>query len=266
MRVDQVGDAPEVRPELHRPGSVADNLLVNARQSAQRERASNSRQRSREMTPAPEPRDTSSLATPIPPTADAVLIMDAAVVAETLRRMARAIIEHHPEWSSEPATDGSASAGLAGLVLVGIQSRGVEVARRLAVELGALLGNAGDDNAAPTVGSVDVSMHRDDLRRLRRPPAMQVTDLPLDLDDMEVILTDDVFFTGRTVRAALDALGDFGRPRRVQLAALVERAGHRELPIRPDYVGESLDSAYGDRIRVRFQSIDGEPDAVWLLR
>ena len=190
--------------------------------------------------------------------------MDAAVVAETLRRMARAIIEHHPEWSSASTSDDPTPSDWAGLILVGIQSRGVEVARRLAAELGTLMGRAEDE--LPAVGSVDVSMHRDDLRRLRRPPAMQVTDLPLDLDDMEVILTDDVFFTGRTVRAALDALGDFGRPRRVQLAALVERTGHRELPIRPDYVGESLDSAYADRIRVRFQSIDGEPDAVWLLR
>ena len=185
--------------------------------------------------------------------------MDSAVVAETLRRMASSVIQYHPEWAhaDPPGADWER------LVFVGIQSRGVEVARRLAAKIAEL---TGDGDASPTLGSVDVSMHRDDLRRRQRPPAVLVTDLPLDLDDREVILVDDVFFTGRTVRAALDALGDFGRPRRVQLAALVERAGHRELPIRPDYVGESLNSAREDRIRVRFQSIDSEPDAVWLMR
>ncbi len=199
---------------------------------------------------------------PNPPSADAVLIMDAAVITATVRRMAEAIVQYHPDWLHQQHDDGAPNSWKR-LALVGIQSRGVEIARRLAIELAALVGA---DAAPPAIGSVDISMHRDDLQRRLRPPAVQITDLPLDLDDRDVILTDDVFFTGRTIRAALDALRDFGRPRRVQLAVLIERTGHRELPIRPDFTGESLDSAREDRIRVRFQSIDAEPDAVWLRR
>ena len=108
-------------------------------------------------------------------------------------------------------------------------------------------------------------MHRDDLRRRARLTSIQPTQLPTDLDKRTVVLVDDVFFTGRTIRAAIDALGEYGRPGTIQLAALVDR-GHRELPIRPDYTGKDLPTSLKERVRVRFEPLDGEPDAVWLIR
>ena len=175
-----------------------------------------------------------------------VSIMDANEIDRTLRRMAREIVEHNGKQ------------GMANLALVGIYTRGVQVARRLAdlIEDG--------EGVRPAFGVLDVSMHRDDLRRRARLTSIQPTRLPIDLDTRIVILVDDVFFSGRTVRAALDALGEFGRPGTIQLAALVDR-GHRELPIRPDYTGKEVATALRDRVRVRFESLDGEPDAVWLV-
>jgi pyrimidine operon attenuation protein/uracil phosphoribosyltransferase len=104
-------------------------------------------------------------------------------------------------------------------------------------------------------------MHRDDLSTRGRMTALQVTDLPVDLDGRPLVLVDDVFFTGRTTRAALDALASFGRPSQIQLAVLVDR-GHRELPIRADYVGKNLPTAREEKIRVRFENLDGVPDSV----
>ena len=181
------------------------------------------------------------------PATGLVSIMDAAEIVRTLRRMAHLIIERN------------GSQGVATLALVGIYTRGVEVARRLAD----LIENSA--GARPAFGTLDVSMHRDDLRRRARLTSIQPTHLPIDLDTRTVVLVDDVFFTGRTVRAALDALGEYGRPGTIQLAALIDR-GHRELPIRPDYTGKEVPTSLEDRVRVRFESLDGEPDAVWLVK
>ncbi len=179
------------------------------------------------------------------PVAGMVCIMDAAEIARTLRRMAHQITERN------------GARGAAGLALVGIYTRGVEVARRLADLI------EGIEHVRPAFGALDVSMHRDDLRRRARLTSIQPTQLPIDLDIRTVVLVDDVFSTGRTIRAAMDALGEYGRPGTIQLAALVDR-GHRELPIRPDYTGKEVSTSLEDRIRVRFEKLDGEPDAVWL--
>jgi pyrimidine operon attenuation protein/uracil phosphoribosyltransferase len=143
-----------------------------------------------------------------------------------------------------------------GIVLLGIPTRGVYLARRLSARIGEFEGTP-----AP-VGSLDVTMHRDDLR-LRPARALQRTEVPPSgVDGKTVVLVDDVLFSGRTVRAALDALNDLGRPRSVQLAVLVDR-GHRELPIRADYVGKNLPTAHREAVRVLLAEIDGE-DSVLL--
>jgi pyrimidine operon attenuation protein / uracil phosphoribosyltransferase len=146
--------------------------------------------------------------------------------------------------------------GGTGIVLLGIPTRGVYLARRLATRIGEFEG------APAPVGSLDVTLHRDDLR-LRPARALQRTQVPPDgVDGKTVVLVDDVLFSGRTIRAALDALNDLGRPRAVQLAVLVDR-GHRELPIRADYVGKNLPTAHREKVRVQLAEIDGE-DSVLL--
>jgi pyrimidine operon attenuation protein/uracil phosphoribosyltransferase len=132
--------------------------------------------------------------------------------------------------------------GLDGVVLIGLQRGGVWIARQLAEAVAKI-----DPTAVP-VGAVDVSMYRDDVG-LRPLSPGSVTDIPVNLDDAVVVLVDDVLFTGRTVRAALDAINEYGRPRMVQLAVLVDR-GHRELPIRPDFVGKNLPSSREEDVRV----------------
>src|ERR1700760_2162389 len=140
--------------------------------------------------------------------------------------------------------------GGAGIVLLGIPTRGVYLARRLAARIGEFEGQPA------LVGSLDVTLHRDDLR-LRPARALQRTQVPPGgVDGRTVVLVDDVLFSGRTIRAALDALNDLGRPRAVQLAVLVDR-GHRELPIRADYVGKNLPTAYREKVRVQLAEIDG---------
>ena len=180
-------------------------------------------------------------------TATQVQIMDAGEMGRTLRRMAYEIVERN------------GSSGLERLALVGIYTRGVEVAQRL----GSLIEQA--EGVRPAFGVLDISMHRDDLRRRARLTSIQPTRLPVDLDARTVILADDVFFTGRTIRAALDALGEYGRPPRIQLAALVDR-GQRELPIQPDYTGRYLPTSSRERVLVRFSPEDPEGDGVWLSK
>ncbi len=141
------------------------------------------------------------------------------------------------------------------VVLVGIQRGGVHLAKRLSLLLGERW------KRTVPVGSLDVSMHRDDLSR-RLPPNVYPTVIPFDIDGRTVILVDDVLFKGRTVRAAMDALNDFGRPQRIQLAVLIDR-GHRELPIKADYVGKQLTTTPSDRVNVRLEE-DGEPEGVIL--
>lgn len=167
-------------------------------------------------------------------------VLDGAEISRALTRISHEIIE--------------ANKGVNDLVLVGIPTRGTVLARRIAEIISRIEG----ENVP--VGSLDVTMYRDDLAhqptRTPRPTEMPVAGV----DDAVVVLVDDVLFSGRTVRAALDALGDHGRPRAVRLAALIDR-GHRELPIRADYIGKNLPSAKQERISVRLRETDGE-DAV----
>ena len=136
------------------------------------------------------------------------------------------------------------------LALIGICTRGSPLAERLAASIAAIEG------VAPRVGQLDITMHRDDLAI--RAPMREIlpSRIEFSLDRLEVILVDDVIFTGRSVRAALNALGSYGRPDRVQLAVLVDR-GHRELPIRPDYVGKNLPTHRRDHVRVKIAEVDG---------
>jgi len=174
-----------------------------------------------------------------------VPIMDAEAIGRALRRIAREIIERNPQ--------------LEGIVLAGIPSRGVEIARRIAGFI------RQTDKADVDTGVIDVAMHRDDVGTRRELPVVRASKLPVPLEDRTVVIVDDVLYTGRTVRAAMDAINSFGRPARIQLAVLVDR-GHRELPIRPDYVGKNLPTATREQIQVRLQETDSEPDAVWLKR
>jgi pyrimidine operon attenuation protein/uracil phosphoribosyltransferase len=155
----------------------------------------------------------------------------------TLRRIAHEIAEKNPE----PA----------GLAVVGIHTRGAVLARRLHGFLAELTG------AQPPIGDIDISFYRDDLgaHSPASQPVVHASHIDFDLSERTVVLVDDVLFTGRTVRAAIDALFDYGRPRRVQLAVLCDR-GHRELPIRPDYVGKNLPTAREERVNVRLEEID----------
>ena len=145
----------------------------------------------------------------------------------------------------------------ANLVLVGIQRGGVHLAHRLSTLLKDVWGHD------VTVGALDVNMHRDDLNH-RVPPQIHPTSIPFDVTEKNVILVDDVLFSGRTTQAAMDALNDFGRPRAIQLAVLVDR-GHRELPIKADFVGKNVPTSLQERINVALKEKDGE-DAVHLER
>jgi pyrimidine operon attenuation protein/uracil phosphoribosyltransferase len=148
------------------------------------------------------------------------------------------------------------SGGVEGLALVGIHTRGVPFARRLAAAVAAIEGRE------PLVGTVDIALYRDDSARRTGPATLLPTDIPFDVGDMTVVLVDDVLFTGRTVRAAMDALVDLGRPAVIQLAVLVDR-GHRELPIRADYVGKNIPTARNQQVVVTLAEVDGE-DGVYL--
>jgi len=182
---------------------------------------------------------------PTPPAPGASLLLDAAAIDRILRRIAHEIVEAHPDLGS--------------VVLVGIPSRGVQVSRRIATHLQAIEGRAVE------TGIIDVSMHRDDLRLRPRLTPVEPSHLPGELDDKTLILVDDVLFSGRTCRAAMDAIASFGRPARIQYAVLIDR-GHRELPIRADYVGKNIPTAMGDRVYVRFEAVDRMPDSVWVRR
>ena len=174
--------------------------------------------------------------TPVP-------IMDAEAIRRALRRIAHEIIERNPRLEE--------------VVLAGIPARGVEIARRIAGFTREIA------NAEVETGVIDVAMHRDDVGTRPELPVVRASKLPLPLEDRTVIIVDDVLYTGRTVRAAMDAINSFGRPACIQLAVLIDR-GHRELPIRPDYVGKNLPTATREQIQVRLQQTDNEADAVWL--
>jgi pyrimidine operon attenuation protein/uracil phosphoribosyltransferase len=147
-------------------------------------------------------------------------------------------------------------AGTEGLVLVGIQRRGVPLARRLAASI------AEHEGVDVPVGALDITFYRDDLSMIDSSPVVKGTQIPFDLNGATVVLVDDVLYTGRTIRAAMDALVDFGRPRAIRLAVLIDR-GHRELPIRADHVGKNVPTSREEVVRVHVEELDGE-DAVEL--
>jgi pyrimidine operon attenuation protein / uracil phosphoribosyltransferase len=170
-----------------------------------------------------------------------VFILSSVALDRTLRRMAHEIAERN-----EQPRD---------IVIVGVQRRGVFIANRLAAVLKEILGQA-----VPT-GDLDVSLHRDDIA-MHAAPNVHPTVIPFDVTGKTVVLVDDVLYSGRTTRAALDALNDFGRPQRVQLAVLIDR-GHRELPIKADFVGKNVPTSVRERVNVQLKE-DGGPDVVTL--
>ena len=174
--------------------------------------------------------------------ADAIVVLDADDIRRTLTRLAHEVVERN--------------GGLDDLVLVGIQTRGVTIAHRLAKVI------EGFEGQRPAVGALDITLHRDDFAARGLAAQPRPTDLP-DIEGHNVVIVDDVLYTGRTVRAALDALNDFGRPRLVSLAVLVDR-GHRELPIRADIVGKNIPTALADDVQVLLTEEDGR-DAVELV-
>jgi pyrimidine operon attenuation protein / uracil phosphoribosyltransferase len=180
-----------------------------------------------------------------PSTSAGVPMMDAEAIRGALRRIAHEIIERNPDLKS--------------VVLAGIPSLGVEIAHRIAAFIREI------ENVDLETGIIDVAMHRDDVGTRAELPIVRASKLPLPLEERTVVIVDDVLFTGRTVRAAMDAISSFGRPARIQLAALIDR-GHRELPIRADYVGKNLPTATREQIQVRLEETDHQPDAVWLLK
>ena len=168
-------------------------------------------------------------------------VMDAAAIERALTRVTHEILERNK--------------GTAELVLVGIRSRGVHLARRLQGKIRSIEG------VDVPMGIIDITLYRDDLSSGRQQPAVRATQIDFGIDEKRVVLIDDVLFTGRSVRAALDALIDFGRPRNVQLMVLVDR-GHRELPIRADYVGKNLPTAITEAVHVRLTESDGCDEVV----
>ena len=140
--------------------------------------------------------------------------------------------------------------GVRDVVLVGMRTRGVPLAKRLAATI------QGFESASVPVGALDIGLYRDDISSLESDLTIQSTNIPTDITDKQVILVDDVLYTGRSIRAAMDALMDLGRPRSIQLAVLIDR-GHRELPIRADYVGKNMPSSRNEEIQVQLEEVDG---------
>lgn len=164
------------------------------------------------------------------------VIMDSEAIRRALVRIAHEIIEKNK--------------GVEDIVIVGIRTRGVPLAQRIAAEINAI------ENSEMTVGMLDITLYRDDLSTLGYNPVVHGTDINFDLSGKHVVLVDDVLYTGRTIRAALDAVIDMGRPKTIQLAVLVDR-GHKELPIRADYVGKNVPTSQKETIEVVLNEIDG---------
>ena len=172
---------------------------------------------------------------------DKTILMDSEGIRRALTRIAHEIVEKNK--------------GVDGLVLVGIRTRGVPLAERLAAEIRRI-------EATPiTFGVLDITLYRDDLSRLDYQPVVRETKLPGNINGKNVILVDDVLYTGRTIRAALDAIMDIGRPQTIQLAVLIDR-GHRELPIRADYVGKNVPTSHRENVSVQLGETDGEDKVV----
>jgi pyrimidine operon attenuation protein/uracil phosphoribosyltransferase len=177
------------------------------------------------------------------PDTKSAVVMDADRISRTLIRIAHEIVERNK--------------GVEDLALVGVRTRGVHIARRLARTLREIT-----QTDIPT-GALDITLYRDDLMRyaVGPQPLVRRTEIPFSIDDKKILLVDDVLYTGRTTRAALDALIDFGRPKAIQLIVLVDR-GHRELPIKADYVGKNLPTNPEESVRVRLQETDGQDEVV----
>ena len=171
---------------------------------------------------------------------DASTVLDSEAIRRALTRIAHEILERN--------------GGAEGVVLIGLHTRGVPLARRLASLIQEFEGKE------TAVGAVDIGLYRDDVSGGARP-LMRRTDIPMNIEGQRVVLVDDVLYTGRSIRAAMDALTDFGRPREIQLAALVDR-GHRELPIRADYVGKNIPTSIHEEVVVRMAEIDGKDEVV----
>ncbi len=168
-------------------------------------------------------------------------ILDKETIDKALKRMAHEIVEN------AGAMDDS--------VLIGIKNRGAYIAQRLAEKIKDIVGKN------PLVGALDITLYRDDLTQVAEQPIVHATEISFDIDNKRVILVDDVLFTGRTIRCALDALIDFGRPGKIQLAVLIDR-GHRELPIRADYVGKNVPTSVKESVEVRLAESDGKDEVV----
>ena len=168
-------------------------------------------------------------------------VLDAEAIRRVLVRVAHEILERHK--------------GLEAVALIGIRTRGAILAQRLAKEIGAI------DRQPVPVGILDITLYRDDLSRIAPNPVVHATEIPFDVTDLHLVLVDDVLFTGRTIRAALNALNDLGRPKTIQLAVLVDR-GHRELPIRADYVGKNIPTSLSEHVEVRLAELDETEEVV----
>lgn len=166
---------------------------------------------------------------------DERIVMDERAIDRALSRVAHEILERHK--------------GTENLVLIGVRSRGIYIADRLREKIKAI------ENVELPKGVIDITLYRDDLSRAQQRPQVRGTNIPFPIDDKTVLLVDDVLFTGRTVRAALDALMDFGRPRCVQFVVLVDR-GHRELPVKADYVGKNIPTSPEEDVRVHLRGCD----------
>ncbi len=173
-------------------------------------------------------------------------IMDSQMMARVFVRLANEIVEKNkPDISN--------------LSLVGIRTRGVYVSQRINSEIERIIGHM------LPLGILDITLYRDDLTLIGPGPVVRKTEIDFEIQEKRVVLIDDVLFSGRTIRAAMDELIDFGRPKTIQLAVLIDR-GHRELPIRPDYVGKNIPTSLEESIEVRFQEIDGKDEVVILER
>ena len=170
------------------------------------------------------------------PTVNGHIVLSGEDMRRAIRRIAHEIVERNH--------------GLQDVVLVGMRTRGVPLAQRLAAAIQEFEGEA------VPIGALDIGLYRDDIPQMELKARIQPTEMPTDIDGKRVVLVDDVLYTGRSIRAALDALTDFGRPANIQLAVLVDR-GHRELPIRPDYVGKNIPTALGEDVQVLLEETDG---------
>lgn len=172
------------------------------------------------------------------------LVLDKKGVAETITVLCDEIIKRNLEKDS-----------LGDLVIIGIRSRGAHLAGRIAQAINKKL------NAEVPLGILDITLYRDDLTTISAQPIVRSTEIPFDLTDKKVVLVDDVLYTGRTIRAAMDELVDFGRPKNIQLAVLIDR-GHRELPIQADYVGKTMPTKKKEIVEVRLAEADGKDEVV----